>query len=163
MSKFKLFWTEKRIAIAIKWWIAGAVYLLIGWGTYVGSSQYIIDFLFALTVGLFIANRFVYIPIANNMLNLKPKGENYFSASITQRLCRNFYEFTKLFIIVFIIMLTYDLINVLLIIIFNLPIDAVVIPGEPILFGVFYVFYSLKFERFQNYISLRKYKGVKNG
>lgn len=153
----KKFWTDYKITRVIKWWLAGAVYFFIAWGTQAGSYDYIYDLLFMLALFLFLAMRFIYMPIVDNMFDLQT--EAYGSKTIRYRVMNNLLNFLWNFVAVLLIMLTYNLLNIALIKLFGLPIDTILVPGEPILFGVFYVTYTSGFEKIRNKIIMR---GTKN-
>jgi hypothetical protein len=56
-----------------------------------------------------------------------------------QRISDHLVELLKNLFIVLVVALIYITINRTLILLLSLPVDAVPLPGEPILFGVFYV------------------------
>ena len=87
-------------------------------------------------MGLF--NILIVNPGLRMMYNIAPKRpahENTFSQRISDYLV----ELIKSIFIVFVVALIYMAINKALIGMFAYPVDAVPLPGEPILFGVFYI------------------------
>ncbi len=136
----KLLSSDKAKTVILKFWLAGAVYFFIGWGTGLGEYAFVIDFVFILAVALFIAFRVIYNPIVRLMFDVKEY--NHREQSLTKRVFENFRDFFLNVLIMIIITLTYSGINALINLIFNLASDIIIIPGEPILFGVFYTVYS---------------------
>ncbi|MBP7962945.1 MAG: hypothetical protein KBG20_07240 [Caldilineaceae bacterium] len=136
--RFKKYLTDRNISLVIRWWAAGAVYFFIGWGTFLGRQQSIIDFVFFLGLAMGLFNILIVNPGLRMMYNIAPKRpahENTFSQRISDYLV----ELIKSIFIVFVVALIYMAINKALIGMFAYPVDAVPLPGEPILFGVFYI------------------------
>lgn len=71
-----------------------------------------------------------------NIGRKRPPHENTF----WQRLSDYLVELLKNIFIMFAVAMIYRLINQVLVTLLSLPADAVPLPGEPILFGAFYVF-----------------------
>lgn len=137
MSRFKAFFSDKKIALLIRWWSVGAVYFFVGWGTNLGQTS-LIDYIFFLGLGIAIFNMLVVNPIIKHMLNVLPKkayGEKTLAEKVSYRLG----EVLKAIVIVTLIMFVYNIINVILIQALGLPTSSVPFPGEPITFGILYI------------------------
>lgn len=150
-EKFKRFFTEKRIILIIRWWVAGAVYFFIGWGTNLGANTNIIDFVFVLSVSLGLVNSFLLNPIIAKMFNT-PMSKKYLEMTLVEKLSRRFKDIAQSVIIVIIMIYVYVLINVALISIFKLPNTSVPFPGEPITFGIIYILLYMFTERSKKFI-----------
>jgi hypothetical protein len=145
----KKIFTDERIALIVRWWVAGAIYFYIGWGTNLGYQNSLIDFIFFLGLSIGVANILVVDPVIRRMFNLK-SNIRYTDISTAQKVKMRLSEIFKSMLIVLIIVLTYMLINILLIKILSLSPDAVPFPGEPISFGILYVFIFILFEKVKN-------------
>ena len=138
-QRFQKYLTDRNISLIIRWWAAGAVYFFIGWGTFLGSQISTIDFVVALGLIMGLFNILIINPGLRLLFNIgtkRPAHENTF----WQRLSDHLVELLKNIFIMFVVATIYRLINQVLITLRSLPADAVPLPGEPILFGVFYVF-----------------------
>ena len=130
--------TDRTLSLIARWWAAGAVYFFIGWGTNLGRQESIIDFVFILGLVMGLFNALILNPALRMFFNIRPTrppSEN----TNWQRMSDYFVEIIKNIFIVFIVALIYIWINRGLISLFDLSSDAVPLPGEPILFGLFYV------------------------
>lgn len=134
----KRFFTERTVILLIRWWIAGAVYFFIGWGTQVGQGS-LISFVMRLGIVLGLMNMIFVNPAIRMMFNVAPKFIPG-TRTVMQRISDYLVEFIKSIFIVLMVALIYIVINRVLITLLGLPSDAVPLPGEPILFGAFYVF-----------------------
>jgi hypothetical protein len=149
--------TDRRIALLIRWWAAGAVYFFIGWGTFLGSQRSSIDLMFTLGLVMGLFNILIINPVLRMMFYLgprRPAHENTFM----QRMSDHLVELIKSMGIVFIVFLVYITINQALVTLLRLPEDAVPLPGEPVLFGLFYLLVFLVLEAV-----VRKVKGALSG
>ena len=113
--RFQKYLTDRNISLVFRWWAAGAVYFFIGWGTSLGNQQFLIDFV--------------------NIGSKRPPREN----TGWQRTSDYLVELLKNIFIVLIVALIYLAINRTAIFLFELSPEAVFLPGEPILFGLFYL------------------------
>ncbi len=136
--RFKKYLTDRNISLVIRWWAAGAVYFFIGWGTFLGRQQSIIDFVFFLGLAMGLFNILIVNPGLRMMFNIAPKRPAH-ENTVWQRISDYLVELIKSIFIVFVVALIYMAINKALIAMFAFPVDAVPLPGEPILFGVFYL------------------------
>lgn len=138
-QRLRKYFTDRRISLLIRWWAAGAVYFFIGWGTFLGRLTSTIDFVVSLGLVMGLFNILIINPGLRLLFNIgrkRPTDENTF----WQRISDHLVELIKSVFIMFVIAMIYRLINQVLITLLSLPADAVPLPGEPILFGVFYVF-----------------------
>ncbi len=153
--KSKKILNDNQKAILLRWWGAGAVYFMIGFGMPSIGYESFIDIMFALGVGLSIMNLLIIEPIIHNMFKTE-KHEYYLDTSISTKVKRRFITIGLNFLIVFLIMYTYEFINIAILNILNLAKgESVPLPAEPILFGVFYVLYFSLFKQI-----LKKIKNI---
>lgn len=138
LQRFRKYLTDYNISLLIRWWAAGAVYFFVGWGTFLGNQQSLIDFVFSLGLIMGLFNIFIINPVLRLMFKLGPARPPR-EYSYWQRLRDYAVELVKSVFIAFIIALIYMATNMALIALLSLPAEAVPLPGEPILFGMFYV------------------------
>ncbi len=138
---------DKQKAIILRWWGAGAVYFMIGIGMPSVGYTSLIDLIFALGVGLSVMNLLVIEPVIHNMLKTE-KHEYYLDTSVSTKIKRRLGTIFSNFLIVYLIMYTYEFINIAIIFIFGLQKgESFPLPAEPILYGVFYVIYYTIFKQ----------------
>ncbi len=130
--------SDRNIALIIRWWAAGAVYFFIGWGTQLGNQTSIIDFVFTLGLVMGVFNMLIVNPGLRLAFDLGPQPKPR-SHAVSQRISDYLVEIINNIFIVFVVSQIYIYLNKLINMIFDLPADRVTIPGEPILFGVFYI------------------------
>lgn len=140
------FFTEARIVLLIRWWVAGAIYFYIGWGTGLGSKTNSIDFIFFLGLAIGLVNSFVLNPVLNKMFKLK-LSKKYRDTSIMYKVKSRLIEIVKAMTIVVIMVQVYSFINITFIKIFDLRPESIPLPGEPITFGIIYVILYTIFEK----------------
>lgn len=139
----KKFFTDEVLARIFRWWAASAMYFFIGWGTGVGYQSTVIDFVFFLGVAIALFEMFVVNPVINSVFNVK-NPIKFTDKAIMKKVLYRLRYIAKTMIIVIFVVITYDIINYTAIIVLNLSNEAVFLPGEPIMFGIFYiVYYSL--------------------
>ena len=123
----------------IRWWAAGAVYFFIGWGTPIGQQSMIgLAFSLGLVLGLF--NTLIINPGLRLLFNIGPKKRPPHENTYAQRLSDHLVELFKTIFIVFTVTIFYVFINRIIILVSDFPPDSVPFPGEPIMFGIFYIF-----------------------
>ena len=137
-SRLKAFFTDQRSAMLIRWWAAGAVYFFIGWGTSAGRSM--IDLIITLGMVMGLLNILIINPALRMAFNIGPDKRPQHENTFLQRLSDRLVEFLKTFFIVFTVAMFYQVINRTIIAARDLPLDTVPLPGEPIMFGIFYIF-----------------------
>ena len=140
----KRFFTEERLAGIIRWWSAAAVYFFVGWGTGLGAQSSIIDFVFFLGLGVAISEMFVVMPIIRNMFNTR-EGFYWRQKSLWEKVGTRLLVFLRSIALMMLIVVTYDVINIMAIRLLALDPEKVFLPGEPILFGLFYIGYYTLF------------------
>ncbi|GAB4262934.1 MAG: hypothetical protein Kow0080_00770 [Candidatus Promineifilaceae bacterium] len=136
--RFQKYLTDRNIILVIRWWAAGAVYFFIGWGTSLGNQLYIIDFVFYLGMVMGLFNILIINPGLRLMFNIGPKRPPHENTG-WQRTSDYLVELLENIFIVLVVALIYVAINKVAISLFNLSPEAVFLPGEPILFGLFYM------------------------
>ena len=139
-SRLRAFFTDQRSAMLIRWWAAGAVYFFIGWGTFSAIGQSMIGFAFSLGLVMGLFNILIVNPSLRSLFNIGPKKRPPHENTFAQRLSDHLVELLKTLFIVFNVAMLYQVINRTIIAVRDLPPDAVPFPGEPIIFGIFYVF-----------------------
>jgi hypothetical protein len=137
-QRIRAFFTDRRIALIIRWWAAGAVYFFFGWGTTLGNQASILDFVFSLGIIMGLFSMLIVNPVLRMAFNLGPdrKPKNY---ALSQRVSDYLVEMIKNVLIMFVVALIYVGINSAINVAFGLPETNISVPGEPILFGIFYV------------------------
>ncbi len=154
-SRIRRFFNDWNISLIVRWWAAGAVYFFIGWGTSLGNQQYLIDFVFVLGLVMGLFNILIINPGLRMMFNIggprRPRKEN----TGWQRLSDYLVELLKNLFIMLVIAMIYVAVNRLAIALFSLPENTVVLPGEPILFGLFYVLIWLALYKLSNWLKGR--------
>lgn len=136
----KKFFTDQRIAGIIRWWAIGAVYFFVGWGTGLGAHTTAIDFAFFLILAIGIFEMFVVNPIIFSMFKVK-NPISLSNKDIWYKVRYRLTYFFKVGLIVLLVIMTYNIINIAGIKLLGLGQDQVLLPGEPILFGAFYMVY----------------------
>lgn len=137
---------ELTIEAVVRFWGAGAVYFFIGWGTGLGSYSDPFDFIFMLGVAIGLLTIAVIDPLVFNVLDIERKDGSIRNLkarnrSIMQNVIIRSGEFLRSLIIVVFIFFLYNILNIAIINILSLPETEVVISGEPILFGLFYIMF----------------------
>ncbi len=154
----KKFLTDKRIELFIRFWAAGAVYFFIGWGTGVGLGS-VLDFIFVLGIVMAVVEMFVVNPVIRLMLHTKSEI-GYLDTTVLSKVKYRLLYIFKTMIIMAVVIAIYEIINRGTISLLGLPSESVVLPGEPILFGIFYIATENLFNNFINNIKV-KMKDVK--
>ena len=116
---------------------AGAVYFFLGWGTRLGQRDSLMDLVFFLGLAMGIFDTLVVNPALKMVFNVgraKPLHE----LRSAQRLWIRLGDIFLAIGLVAVVMAFYQGINLGAISIFDLPQDQVSLPGEPILFGLFF-------------------------
>lgn len=153
-ERIRKYFSDRTIALIIRWWAAGAIYFFIGWGTALGNQSNLIDFVFSLGVVMGMFNMLIVNPVLRMAFNLSPsrRPKTY---ALSQRISDYLVEILKNILIMFVVALIYVGLNSLINAVFGLPATTITIPGEPILFGVFYVLVWLLFERIKKLVASR--------
>ncbi len=132
---------EKVIIAAIRFWVCGSTYFMVGMSNTVLGVKSYIDTLIILSVALIFSNSAIVKPLQFYLFNSidTEKTSNLFKLKTV------FEDAFIIILCVFFIINTYYYINIFAIKIFSLPLETVVLPTEPILFGVFFVIYYYLF------------------
>lgn len=139
--------SDKTIVLIARWWFAGAVYFFIGFGTPFGNTSSAIDLIFFLGIGIGFGNIFIFYPIVYNMFTIERRGTiyngTYLKMSLQKRVLTSLTEIIRCLCTVIVVFFTYQAINLFLVYITSKPEGTVLLPGEPIIFAIFFVFYYL--------------------
>lgn len=136
------FFTEKRIETIIRFWFAGAVFFFIGWGSGIAQSS-IYDYVFFLGLSMAIVEMFIVAPIVRLALNVEGTNRTI-EKNVWKRAAKRIGHIFQAIMLVGFVAMVYTIINRGVIALFGLPVETIVLPAEPILFGVIYVtFYRL--------------------
>ena len=92
--RLQVFFTERRIALIMRWWAAGAVYFFFGWGTNLGNQSSLIDFVFSLGVAMGLLNMVVVHPVLKMAFNIGPRRPPSYN-TISQRISDYLVEIIK--------------------------------------------------------------------
>lgn len=149
----KKFLTEKRIELLIRFWGAGAVYFFVGWGTGLGLGSPL-DFILLLGLAMAILEMFAVNPIIKRALNVKSTG-GYLDTSVFSKVRFRLLYVLKTIGLMAVVAVIYNLVNQGAVLLFSLPKETLVLPGEPILFGVFYTAVFKVFEDLKENISYK--------
>lgn len=144
----------------IRFWSGGAIYFLIGWGTQLGRYTSLIDLVFFLGLSIGLANTFIVNPIIKMLFNAG-WHKSYGSSTYVERIKCRVKDLTLGFVTTIVIMNIYNLINLVAIKYLNTPEDEMFLPGEPILYGLFYAIIITFFIWLLNKVG-RKIGGRKN-
>lgn len=137
MSRLRSFFTDKRIALIIRWWAVGAVYFFIGWGTNL-SQRGIIDFAFFLGLSIGVFNMLVVNPVIRMVLKTK-ETKRYMDFTVKEKVMGRLGEILKSIFIVIIMIYIYNILNTVIIDLFSLGEESIPLAGEPITFGIIYM------------------------
>lgn len=148
------FFTEERTALIIRWWAAAAIYFFVGWGTNLGYQTTSIDFIFFLSLAIGITEMLIVRPLLRNMFRTR-EGMRWREMNLRQRVLSRLGVFARTYLLVVLVYQTYKVINVLAITLLGLSNEAVFLPGEPIFFGLFYIFFYIIFDQLVQSIRTR--------
>ncbi len=134
---------ERIKANILRWWFVGAAYFFIGFGTNVGATSSPIDLIFFLGVGIGLGNIFIFHPIMHSMFTIQRRGkvinQRYFNRTVIQNVLASLGEVARCLVLVILVYLIYQIGNTFLVAITGAVEGTVIVPGEPILFSVFFV------------------------
>lgn len=134
--KKKVF-TEKRIETIIRFWFTGAVFFFIGWGTGIAQAS-IYDYVFFLGLSIAIVEMFIVGPVIRLALNVEGTNRNK-EKNVFKRVIKRLGHILQAIFLVALVATVYTIINQSIVGLFGLPVETVVLPAEPILFGILYV------------------------
>ena len=127
-------------------------------GTGVGLGS-VLDFIFVLGIVMAVVEMFVVNPVIRLMLHTKSEI-GYLDTTVLSKVKYRLLYIFKTMIIMAVVIAIYEIINRGTISLLGLPSESVVLPGEPILFGIFYIATENLFNNFINNIKV-KMKDVK--
>lgn len=149
----------------LRFWFVGLIYYLIGWGTDLGMRSDPLDLIFVLAIVIAGGHIILFNPITRLMFDIERNGKvinkEIAQRKIWQGVLLNILEFFKCLFISFLIYLTYEIINMGLMNIFNL--DNIPVQGEPILYGIFFALYYELISYIRNKVLLLWEKRKKKG
>lgn len=121
----------------IRWWSGGAIYFLIGWGTQLGRYSSLIDLVFFLGLSIGLINTFLVNPIIKMLFNIG-WHKSYGSSTYIERIKCRIKDITLGFVVTLLVMFLYNFINSIANNVLNLSEGEIFLPGEPLLYGLFY-------------------------
>jgi len=147
----KGFWhrhKETIIMVVFRWWLAAAVYFFVGWGTELALYTSIVDMIFILGIVMGIVQIVIFNPVVYGMFNVKRRGKivnkKYYNRTVWEGVLVKVAEIFKCMFVMLLVFLTYQGINSLYIMIYHVSDTFVALPGEPVMFGLFFLlFYSV--------------------
>lgn len=128
---------NRVLAFLIRWWSTGAVYFFVGWGTLLGSRESVLDLVFFLGLSLGIVEAGMVNPVLRMAFGISSRKPLHKSTSV-ERIRHVMGDIVLALGIVVVVMAVYHGINLTAVSVFGFPEDKVFLPGEPLLFGLFY-------------------------
>ncbi len=138
----------------IRFWSGGAIYFLIGWGTQLGRYTSLIDLVFFLGLSIGLANTFIVNPIIKMLYNVG-WHKSYGSSKYVERIICRIKDMSLGFASTIAVMGIYNFINGIANKMLSLSEGEIFLPGEPILYGLFYAIVISIFVFIINKISQR--------
>lgn len=130
---------------ALRWWLMGMCYYMIGFGTQSGLADNPLDLMLLLSIATGLVTVYIYNPIAYNMFKIVRRGQIqnvvYRSRAGWRKAISNLTEVGKSFLLVILIYFTYQSINSVIVSLGGLTEGTVLIPGEPFGFATLYIFF----------------------
>lgn len=151
-----------------RWWLAGAIYFFIAWGTDLGMKKDPLDLVFVLGIVTGVAHIFIFNPIVYGMFDVKRNGKiinkKYYERTIMQNVLLNLGEILKCLVLTILVVLTYELLNTIIIAATNSSTNTIPVKGEPFLYASFFIVYYQIFEVVKNliYRLIEKKRGDQN-
>ncbi len=146
-----------KVAIA-RWWFAGAMYFMFGWG--LGFSG--LDGIFWIGVAIGVGHIFVLHPLVYSMFQIERNGKiinkKYYERTIVEGSLVKIVEILKCLICTFAAAYTYGIINLTINAIFDYSSDTQKVGAEPITFGIFFLIAYLIISFISNFIYKLKEK-----
>lgn len=135
---------EKKVMIS-RWYLAGASYFFIAFGTPLGSYVNVIDLIFTLSLVIGMGTIFLLEPICYRAFEIQKNNTNvnlqYFSRKGWCLVLYKFFQLLRVVVLVLIVAFLYIGINKAINSINDFSSDTVALKGEPILFATFYCFF----------------------
>lgn len=136
-------WSDNAKAMMSRWYLAGASYFFVAFGTPLGSRLTTIDLIFTLAVVIGCLTVFVLDPVLWRMCDLTEHGKvvniAYFARPKKTAYLYKLAQLARCMTCVVLVSLCYHLANVCAVKLCRLPSATVVLKGEPFLFATLYV------------------------
>ena len=134
--------------LIFRWWMAGAVYFFLAFGTSLGKGVSMIDLNFMLSLTISAFTILLFDPVMYAMYDVTKRGviinDFHYHHTILEGVGMKLIEVGKCTLCVFFTSLFYLYGNMALIHLTGATANTVIIKGEPIMFGIlFCVFYQL--------------------
>jgi hypothetical protein len=128
-----------------RWWLAGAVYFFLAFGSSLGKNLSSIDLTFMLAVATSFLTILVFNPVMYSMYDITKHGkivnEFYKHHTISEGVVMKLIEFFKCSFSVVLVSLTYYYANIFLIKITESQPGDILLKGEPFLFATLFIIY----------------------
>lgn len=142
MATKKRFSDNTKVSL-FRWWFAGALYYLLAFGSSLGASDSLLDLLVFLGLGMGLGTLFVFNPIVYGMFSIKRNGriinQKYNERTLLVGVLQKLLELGKCFLVVLIVTMIYQVVNLGIQDLRNLPPGTITIKGEPFLFATLYL------------------------
>ncbi len=149
-----------------RWWLVGAIYFFIAWGTNLGLNSDAFDLIFILGVVTAGVHIILFDPIIYGFFEVERKGKivnkKYYERTILEGAWLKILEFFRCFISTILVFLVYQGINYLIIKFIKPGYNGIPLKGEPIIYATFFVIFYyllLKIEELVVYIFGKIKKG----
>ena len=133
-----------KILIA-RWWVAGAIYFFLAFGSSLGASVSGLDLAFMISVATAFITILFFNPAIFGFFDVVKNGviinDFYRHKTIFQGVILKLIEFLKCTVSVVLVSLTYFYINIYLVKITGANTGDIILKGEPILYATMYVIY----------------------
>lgn len=128
--------------MACRWYLAGASYFFIAFGTGLGNRVSALDLIFVLAAVVGVLTIFVLDPICYRVFEIRRKGENVNLSYLTRKGWRLYgykvLQLLRVMLVIAFISLVYALANRVINQLGGYPPDTVKLKGEPFLFASLY-------------------------
>lgn len=149
MSEKKIFkggkLSDNVKAGALRWWLMGMCYFMIGFGTQAGLADNPLDLIVLLSIATGLVTVYIYNPIAYSTFKIVRRGQIqntvYRSRVGWRKALSNLAEVGKSFLVVLLVYLSYQSVNTVIVRLGGLEEGTVLIPGEPFGFATLYIIF----------------------
>lgn len=135
--------SDNAKAMIFRWYLAGAVYFFIAFGTPLGSRMSTLDLVFTLAAVTGLLTVFVLDPVLWRVFDLTEHGKvaniAYFARPKWTASLYRLAQLLRCMGCVALVALVYHLVNVGALLLWDLPEGTIVLKGEPFLFATLYV------------------------
>ncbi|MGH4036526.1 MAG: hypothetical protein ACRQFF_01600 [Sphaerochaeta sp.] len=129
----------------IRWWVAGAIYFFLAFGSTLGANLSGLDLTFMLSVATGFITILFFNPAMFGFFDITKNGviinDLRRHRTIFQGVVLKLIEFVKCTASVVLVSLTYYYINILLVKSTGAPTGSIILKGEPILYATMYTIY----------------------